>query len=182
MAAWVLAAALGIVGVLRWHRPRERLFGAGLVLVCIAAGLRELDAHLWIGPRLIGDWGMHFRIDWWLSASAPVLPRLLWLGGGIAAATVLVWAGLKVWPRVLLLVWSRDRAWMLFVLAVVLLFCGYAMDDLVGRGQFVPKVYTKAVEESAELLGAILFASAVGLHAWVSLSVRERRAEARLAA
>jgi hypothetical protein len=181
IAAWVAAGLLAIWALFRGRTGRERLFAAWLALLCTLAFLRENDAHLWVNPRVIGEWGVHFRTRWWLSAEAPVLPRLLWLVVGIGAIAAVIMPIIKVSPRTLLLLRGRDGAWLILMLGMIALFGGYAFDDLLGRDQFVPKIYTKVAEEGLELVGAVLVAAAIALHGRITLTAREARAAARLA-
>jgi hypothetical protein len=180
LMAWIVGAGAALWMMARGARRRERLFAGWLAILCTLALLRELDAHLWVNPRTIGDWGMHFRTRWWLSESAPVLPRVMWLLVGLAAIGAVIAPILKVAPRVPTLLRARDGAWLLFILGAAALFSGYAFDDLIGRDQFLPKVITKAAEESCELVGAALFAAGVYLHGRLGLSMREQRALKRL--
>jgi hypothetical protein len=181
IAAWAAASLLAMWALVRGGSGREKLFAMWLLLLCTLAVLRENDAHLWVNPRVIGDWGVHFRSRWWLSPEAPILPRLLWVAVGLGTLGALITPIVKVSPRPLLLLRGRDGAWLVLSLAVVALFGGYAFDDLLGRDQFVPKIYTKVLEEGLELVGAVLMAVAIGMHGKVSLTAREERAAARLA-
>jgi|GEM_PF-2972009 len=177
---WVLAAFIALAVLIRRSRPREKLFAGWLALVSALAAFRELDGHTMLNPETLGAWGVRYRIDWWLSLEAPILPRLVWAAVGVAIVLGLIVPAVKVAPRVIVLTRGRDRAWWLFGASVAALFIGYACDDLIGRGLLMAPVYTKLIEESFELIGAGLFLIGVGLMLHLSLTTREELAAARL--
>ncbi|TVQ61111.1 MAG: hypothetical protein EA378_09685 [Phycisphaerales bacterium] len=182
LAAWILSACVALVVLIRRRRPRERLFAGWLGLVSLLAAFREVDGHILLNPETLGAWGVRYRIDWWLSLDAPVLPRLLWAAGGAVILFGLVVPAIKVAPRWCVLTRGLDRAWWLFGASVGALFVGYACDDLIGRGLLVDPVYTKIIEESFELIGAAVFLLGVALMLHLSLSTREQQAADRLRA
>lgn len=182
IVAWGVGLVAGLWIALRGGEARNRVFAAWLSLLAALAVLRELDAHTLLNPQTMGDWGVRYRIDWWLSGSTPVLPRVLWLLFGAALITALVAPFLRVAPKFVKLLRARDGAWLLFAAGAAALFGGYACDDLLGRGQFVDPKYSKAVEEAMELLGATCFAAGVLGHKRKPLGIREARAERALAA
>lgn len=177
---WVLSACVALAVLIRRSRPREKLFAGWLALVSALAAFREFDGHVLLNPETLGAWGVRYRIDWWLSLDAPILPRLVWVAVGVAIVVGLILPAVKVAPRVIVLTRGRDRAWWLFGASVAAMFVGYACDDLIGRGLFVDPMYTKTVEELFELVAAMIFFAAVCLMLRLSLTTRERKAEARL--
>jgi hypothetical protein len=176
LAAWAMAALVAATMAIKRPRSRDNLFMFWVALLCTLAGLRELDAHLWIGPRTIGYWGVNFWFKWWFSLSAPVLPRVLWFVVGVAVLSGLVLPLVKVWPRWPSLLRSGDRALWCFALGVAALGLGYSFDDLIGRERLFSKNFTKPAEESFELLGACLILAGVCLLARIPLATRERLA------
>ncbi|MCC5785396.1 MAG: hypothetical protein JJU33_01695 [Phycisphaerales bacterium] len=180
MLLWVCSSLLALGVFLYRKRPRERFFAGWLALVSALAAFRETDGHILLNPEVLGSWGVRYRIDWWLSLDAPVLPRVLWAALAVVMAVGLVIPLVKASPKAFLLIKGRDRAWWLFAIAAAALFVGYACDDLVGRGQFVAPIYSQSVEEISELIGALLFLVAIGLTVRLSLSTRERLARERL--
>ncbi len=180
MSLWVCSSLLALGVFLYRKRPRERLYAGWLGLVSALAAFREADGHILLNPEVLGSWGVRYRIDWWLSLDAPVLPRVMWAVVGIVIAVGLVAPLVKASPRAFLLIKGRDRAWWLFAIAAAALFVGYACDDLVGRGQFVAPIYSQSAEELSELVGALLFLLAIGLTVRLSLSTREKMAWERL--
>lgn len=180
MVLWICSSLLASGVFLFRKRPRERFFAGWLALVSALAAFREADGHILLNPEVLGSWGVRYRIDWWLSLDAPVLPRLLWAVLAVLIVVGLVLPIAKASPRAVELLKGRDRAWWLFAIAAAALFAGYAFDDLLGRGQFVAPIYTQSAEEFSELVGAVLFFVAVGLTVRFSLTTRERMARQRL--
>lgn len=174
---WIVCALLAFDLAVRRTRPRERLFSAWLCFGSAIAAMREMDMHIFLNPEYLGDWGVRYRLDWWISAEAPILPRLMWAAIGAAFVFAMLWPLLRTAPRMLTLLRAGDRAFRAFVIAVCAFAVGYACDDLFGRGMFVPDVYSQALEETAELVGvAFVLLGMTDLHAR-SLTTRERRAQ-----
>lgn len=180
IVVWGVSALIAAHLAFRRRPLRDRVFGGWLAVVAALAVMRELDAHTMLNPETLGDWGVRYRIDWWLSGSAPVPARVLWvLVGAVvigAAVAPFVW----VRPKFVQLLRARDRAWLLFAAGAASVIGGYACDDLLGRDQFLPSAVTKSIEESLELLGVTLFALGVALHERLSLGEREALAARRL--
>lgn len=173
---WCLSLVLGLVIAFKPTQVRDRVFGAWLALLAGLAILRELDRHVLLNPETLGEWGVRYRIDWWLSAETPVLVRLVWLVAGAALLTSLILPFTYAAPKFVVHLRARDGAWWLLTLAVAALFLGYAFDDLLGRDQFVASSITKAVEESFELLGAGLWTAGLWSLRRVPLHRREQLA------
>lgn len=124
------------------------------MLAALVAYAREADFHTVLNPRYLGEWGMRYRADWWLNGQVPLWLKLGW---GVALATPVVALGLLVRAsRVQPIEAVRHPTpFVWLALACVGLYAvGYALDDLLGRGLFVPSWVTMFVEEGSELLAA----------------------------
>jgi len=159
---------------------------AGLVLLVEAAGTSAIPellargdrvrAHALYGPILA------LVLLGAFTKSAQV-PFHYWLPGAMQAPTpvsaylhsaTMVKAGVYLLARLspllvrapfFRLMRRGDAPTWLFLMAVGFLALGYVMDDLLGRGQFVPEIFTIALEETAELIGALLFLASLVLNA-----------------
>jgi len=177
---WAIAIMVGVMVVLTRKQVRERFFGGWLSFMSMLALLREADLHTVPKPETLGYWGVHIRLRWWLSADAPVLPRIMWAVIFAAMLAAVIVPIVRVAPKHLPLLKARDAAWRLFLFSGVALLLGYTFDDLLGRGLFVHPVYTQVLEESFELIGATLFCLAIVSIYKISLTSREQRAQALL--
>lgn len=155
LGLWSLSVAASIAVAAR-ARGRQARWGTALLgLMASAALARELDLHIWLNPAHLGEWGVRYRIDWWLDGKVPILLKLGWALVGLVVAGVV---GLMAYqargrPR-----WSEARP-RLFVAAGVCLFTGFVCDDLLRNR--VDLATAQLVEELAELVGALLFLAAV---------------------
>lgn len=176
---WIISAIVG--GLIAWDRRaiRERVFGAWLAMMCVLAALRELDSHIFLNPEFLGSWGVRYRLDWWISLDAPVLPRMFWAIVGVLFLCAVIVPFLRIAPKHVLLLKSRDRAWWMFLISGVALGLGWLFDDVLGRNLFMHPVYTQALEETAELVGAAAFFVAVLSMRKLSLTTRENMAKQR---
>ena len=177
---WAIAIMVGVMVVLTRKRVRERCFGGWLSFMSLLALLREADLHTVPKPENLGYWGVHISLRWWLSADAPVLPRIMWAVIFAAMLAAVIVPIVRVAPKHLPLLMAKDAAWRLFLFSGLGLFLGYTFDDLLGRGRFVHPVYTQVLEESFELIGAALFCLAIISIYKISLTSREQRAIAVL--
>ncbi len=171
LAAWAAAFLAGVGFLLKRPPPRERLFALWLCLVASLAALREMDAHTLLNPETLGAWGVRYRLDWWLSAGAPIGARMLWFVVGALMAGAVVASTARVASMFDELRRGHEAAWVLFALAGAGIVCGYLLDDILGRGRIVPAVYTQGLEESLELAGAVLYTAGVlrlhhHVHGW----------------
>ncbi len=175
----VLGVVMGLALVGRLRVVRDRVFGLWLALVSALIVAREVDAHVLLNPETLGELGVRYRIDWWLSGETSVVLRVVWAVVFVAAGAALFVPAWWVSPRHKALLLGRDRAWWCFFASGVLIGLGWLMDDILGRGQFVPPIYTQAMEETFELLAPMAFAAAMVLLLRVPLGEREARALAR---
>lgn len=159
--AWIASAALAALAAAVGRTPADRLIGAWLATLSVLAALREMDMHHRIRPEAIGEWGMRFRADWWLDGSVPIEVKLVW---GLVAAVVvalLVLPILTVRLPVVRLLLAGDTPLWLLAGAVVLLGCGYMMDDLMRHSPYISKANRWRIEETCETLGAAAYLAAV---------------------
>jgi hypothetical protein len=148
----------------RKSRPSERVIQLWLMLLGLLCGARELDLQLWMNPKRIGEWGVRFRIDWWISSAVPLGIKLAWV-------VVFVTIGVIVYVmarRTLAMLSDkanpvrriplrRNPAVGLFLLAMFSIFLGWVSDDVL-RGLTHP-IWGAMWEESVEFLGAAVFVS-----------------------
>lgn len=148
------AVVLAVLGTLRLPRRVYRAWGGVLALVALGAYAREADFHMVLNPRYLGEWGIRYRADWWLNGRVSLLLKVVWV---VALATPVVVLGLLVRASQVQPIEAVRHPTPFVRLAVAcvgLYAVGYAMDDLLGRGQFVPTWVTMFVEEGSELLAA----------------------------
>lgn len=157
LVMWIASTAAGIAACLRAPSVRDRMDAAWLAIIALAATFRELDAHIYLNPETLGDWGVRYRIDWWLSAEAPLLPRVCWALAGIVAICLLLLPPLVVRAPTLRLLRAGDAAACLFLTAVGLLGLGYITDDVLRHSPLASKENLWRIEELFELLGAAAF-------------------------
>lgn len=182
-AGWCLVRRCG-----RWSRAAS----IWLMLFALAAAAREMHLERALNPKYLGEWGVRFRFDWWVSAETSVLLRLMW--AGIFASVAVMVAGLVRYtlgvggatgesgaqPN---LRNARDffglPGWRWLALTLMLLVAGWGCDDVL-RGR-LHEIWGAMIEESLELLAATCFIVAMGLtcEKWIK-SARESNASTRL--
>ena len=67
------------------HGLRGRALLGWLGVVSALAFAREFDMHESLNPETLGDWGVRYRVDWWIDASVPLTIKAFW-----AAITVVL--------------------------------------------------------------------------------------------
>lgn len=157
---WAASGLVTALTCLAARARRDTLIAAWMTLLCLLGGLRELDLHTVLNPaniHLLGlspEHAVRFRLDWWLSAEAPVGARVLWALAAlvIAGAVIVPFACARIpWFWML---WKREVAvWLLF-LGAGLVASGYVMDDFIGRAPAFAWVGS-AAEEGAEFAGQL---------------------------
>jgi hypothetical protein len=172
---WFFSALLALAGVGRRKASRDRWWLLWLAVLALLAGARELDSHTWLNPAHLGDWGVHYRIDWWASPAAPLVPRLLW--GAIFLALVLL---LSVPPllaraRIPEFVLASDPGMWLLGITAACLGAGWFSDDILRPLRAVHDVIQGA-EETFELLGAAAFLGTVVFSIRTPMRTRAERA------
>jgi len=157
LAAW-LASTLTAAFAFKRHRGRhDRPAIAWLGTLSLLAALREADAHVLLNPAYLGQFGVRYRLDWFLSPNVSLPLRAAWL---VLFATV---ALLLIMPVVLTrlplgcLLCEGDAAAGLFLISILCLAVGYASDDLLRGTHLLPREILKAIEEVGEMLGGFSF-------------------------
>ncbi|MEO1008235.1 MAG: hypothetical protein AAFX79_06690 [Planctomycetota bacterium] len=182
---WMLALLLltrgmarGLRGEVAGWTGRDAWHLGWLMVLSGLAVLREFDAHVVLNPEVLGDWGVRYRLDWWLAADSPVLPRIAWAIAGALGVAAVVVPPVVFRARVFALLRRLDLASILMAAGVALVVAGYLSDDVLGRDQFVPTAYMQMIEEGAELVGVAFVLCAMRVVAARPLAVREGRAAA----
>ena len=158
-AIWLIAAGCGLLALPRQRSLRARAIVRLLGVLALVALAREFDLQEALNPEAMGSYGVHYRIDWWLSTESPVLPRILWAVVAVLLGWLVVTVLSLLRPDPVAALRTGDHsAWML-VAGFAFLFMGYFVDDQL-RG-VVSGVYGKAWEEVSELIGAALYLGAV---------------------
>ncbi|MFG0305086.1 MAG: hypothetical protein ACF8Q5_02590 [Phycisphaerales bacterium JB040] len=164
----VWSASALCAGLLFWRErgPHgHRMVTLWLGVLAVLFLLRELDLHESLNPEVLGDWGVRYRIDWWLDGSVAWWLKGLWAGVGVlvgaAVVVPLVLAGgIRGMPH-------KDSARLrLLAGAAVCLGMGFVFDDLL-RHVITNEAVKQTCEEGWELAGAVLYLGAVlaGAHA-----------------
>lgn len=155
LGVWCLAVLSAGVVAPRIQNAKAFWSTVFLGVLCVLALMRELDMHILLNPKTLGDWGVRFRWDWWVSLSAPVLPRLMWAAiAGVTFVAVFV----PFWKSRGKPDFSKARP-RLFVLALVFLFLGFSADHLIRH--FMLSETVRFFEEYFELIGSVLVWAAV---------------------
>lgn len=155
IVVWALAIVSSVVIAFGLKDRQTRWTTVLLGMLAVGAAAREFDTHIMLNPEVFGQYGVRYRIDWWLDSSVSWMLKAAWAG-----AAMVVGVGL------LAVAWfargrpdffrARPR---LFILGMVFLGLGFVFDDLL-RGK-VRLDIAQAVEESVEMIGAVFYLAAV---------------------
>jgi len=173
VGCWIAAILICFLALLRHHSQGDRLVFWWCVLICALAAARELDAHVLLNPKYLGQFGVHYKPRWFLSSEVNILLRLSWfslflmLGGSIISPLVVLR------QSILRLIRSGDVAAGLFLLSAIGLATGFVFDDTLREITLLDRDVRQAIEEIAELLGAAYFLIGVGSLLWKPLSERK---------
>ena len=152
------AAVWALVAVVALATASSRRGLDGIVLawqgtLALLALARELDLH----ELLHAATPIHFRLRWLLESDASWWWKAGVVGLVLAAALVVVAPLLVLRARWRTLLRRGDRETWLLVAALVSLAAGYLLDDIVGRWTGIDRAWTKPVEETLELVGAVAY-------------------------
>jgi len=158
---WLLSAGLALGAAVRLSNADVRgllvLLGAGALLVAA----RESDLHEKLNPDTFGAWGVHFRRDWWADANTPIAPRILWA----AIALVLLVGGIYFGSRGARAIFARGsrHGRLIWVLAAsaLLMFLGYALDDLLRYREGINLRQSQVVEETLEISASLIYLATI---------------------
>jgi len=180
LLAWLLAACMAWWRLPRTPRGRDRAMTFWLAVVCSLCAAREEDLHVYLNPDRMGDFGVSFRIAWWLDGGVPLALKLAWVVIAAVLLAALLAPLARARPRLALLVLGRDPGVWLFGVGGGFLVLGYLFDDLIGRGLLMSLVASQVLEEGSETVGAALVSASVLLTTRRRLDEREAAAAARL--
>ncbi|MEO1585116.1 MAG: hypothetical protein AAFR96_11180 [Planctomycetota bacterium] len=158
LAIWTGAALFAFA--LAFPQPR-RSDKAAMIVIGAAAALaaaREMDAHVLLNPETIGEFGVRYRIDWWLDGSVSILRKLAWASIAALAIAAAIAATIAAHFHPLLALKARSRAVIYLACTAACLALGFMFDDLL-RGR-IPLAAAQAAEESIETLAPIFFIAA----------------------
>ncbi len=176
LASWCLAAVFAFIACARGPQRDDRLISGWRGVLALVLASRELDLHEELNSDVIGELGIHYRIDWWLDSSVPIWLKAGWGAIALVGIVLLLVPPLLVRPPTFRLLRAGDTSTWLFILAVGLLFLGYALDDFLGRGTIIESIHiTQALEELAELAGVWAFVASCLVLLFVPYSVRKAR-------
>jgi hypothetical protein len=165
-AAQAVVWALSAIVAFATASSRRGLDGgvsAWLGVLALLALLRELDLH----ELLHATTPIHFRLRWLLESDTSI-----WWKAGVVSLVLTV-AAVVLAPLIVLrarwrtLLGHGDRETWLLVAALGCLAAGYLLDDIVGRWAGMDRAWTKPVEETLELAGAVAY--------WVSVEGERAR-------
>lgn len=151
LSVWHLATCFALGGAL-WAAPRDRGTLLMLAMVGAAAASREADLHTMLNPGELGYWGVRYRLRWWMSGSAPILPRLMWAGVALVGIAYGIHLVRRVLPRMI-----KGQGWIAGRMLAIVVFglIGVVCDDLLRNR--VPHLPAQVVEETSESAAAIVY-------------------------
>lgn len=174
-ASIVGTAALGaVLGAMR-SAAGSKGWPAFLGVAALMVFAREADVWMLLNPKHFGEFGVRYRLDWWINGGVALWLKLAWatVFATIGAAMAVTLA--NGWRQAIREHRAGNPTIKLLLLSAGMYLVGYAFDDLVGRDQFVPNWVTMTLEESVELVGAcLLLATCVpGMRRWLAPGVGE---------
>jgi len=167
---WIGALLLCLWALFRWHDRLDQWIFRWFCLICSLTTARELDAQILLNPKYFGQYGVHYRTDWFFSNEfgVSIFLKLIWGAVFIAALTFLFAPLFILRKPIMRLIRKGDTAAGLFLLGITALAIGFIMDDTL----FMSKNLRVAIEETSELLGAIFFFAGIFCLLWISPSQR----------
>jgi hypothetical protein len=165
---WIGALLLCLWALFRWHDRIDQLIFIWLCLICCLAAARELDAQVLLNPKHFGQYGVHYRIDWFFSNKfkVSILLKLIW-GGIFIVVLAFLFAPLFIWRKpIIRLIRNGDTAAGLFLLGIAALAIGFINDDILRGTHFMSVNLRHAIEETSEMLGAIFFLGGICCLLW----------------
>jgi hypothetical protein len=171
---WLLSAIVALATLRRWPTRPDRLLAGWTALVALLAFLRELDLHVFLNPKHLGNYAVRYRIDWWLNGDVSFWLKIGWLTVFLALLTALLYPPWALRLRVFRMARRGDPVVGLFFLAVGLSVLGIVTDDLLRGSKMIPFGVRQTVEEGSEMLGAAAFFASTLLRWWKPLHVYVR--------
>jgi hypothetical protein len=170
---WIAAMLICFLALLRHDSRDDRLVFWWFFLICALAAARELDAQVLLNPKYLGQFGVHYRPNWFLLPEVHILIRLFWFSLFLMLGGIIISPLIVLRKSILRLIRRGDVAAGLFLLSVIGLATGFVFDDTLRRTTFLDRDLRQAIEEIAELLGAAYFLLGTGSLLWKPLSERE---------
>lgn len=164
IVVWAISAVFAVSIAIAPVAREDRLLGLWLFVLSLLATLRELDAQILLNPKTLGEYGVRYKISWWLDGSVPILLKLAWGLLFLGIAFLLLWPVFKARLRLQQMVRTLDLRVLLFGAALVFLAMGFAVDDLMRGSTLVTLETRQMVEETSELIGSIVFLLATREH------------------
>ncbi|MEM1071418.1 MAG: hypothetical protein AAGB48_04125 [Planctomycetota bacterium] len=171
---WICTALIAAAASLRTLRRPDRAAVFLLGVLATVAAARELDAHIYLNPETLGDYGVRYRIDWWLDGAVNPLLKLAWAAAALAVLLLLAVPAFMARSTIWRVLVTRPRAFWLGLAAALCLATGFAVDDLL-RGRIEIHL-AHAIEESVELIGPAFYLAGL-LALYAHAAARRSRAD-----
>jgi len=171
---WVAALLLCVLALFRLRDRLDRLVFKWFCLICSLAAARELDAQVLLNPKHFGQYGVHYRVDWFFSNKfkVSIALKLIWGAIFLSALTALLAPLFILRKPILHLIRKGDTAVGLFLFGIIALAIGFTFDDILRGTRFMSLNLREAIEEPAEMLGAIFFFAGISCLLWKPASQR----------
>ena len=161
---WSVSALLAFRAAFRTSPTEHRLLAFLLAAIALLAALREIDAHIWLNPQHLGALGVRYKINWWLDSNVSLLLKLGWALVFLALACSVLYPLTKSWRTLWRSLLARETVPLLVLASMVFLGMGFALDDLLRHSSRIGPDTRQLMEETAEVLGAALYLTAVITH------------------
>jgi hypothetical protein len=171
---WVAAALLYVMALFRLFNRLDRLVFKWFCLICSLAAARELDVQILLRPKHFGRYGVYDRFDWFFSNKfgQGITLKLIW-GAIFLALLVALLAPLFILRKpIQRLIREGDTAAGLLLFSIVALAIGFIADDTLRGTHFMSLMLRQAIEETAEIFGAIFFLASISCLLWKPPSQR----------
>ena len=174
VVCWVAAILVSIVALFRYNNRLDRMLFAWIGFICGLAAARELDAHVLLNPQYLGQYAVHYRIDWFLSNKfkVSILLKLFWAAIFLGLLALLVAPLFILRKPILRLIRNGDLATGLLLLGTIGLAMGFVFDDILRETHFISLTLRQGIEENAEMLGAVFFLAGICCLSWKEPSQR----------
>ena len=174
VACWVAALLLCVVALSRYNNRLDRLVFKWFCFICGLAAARELDAQVLLNPQYLGQFGVHHRIDWFLSNKfkVSIFLKLMWAAIFLVPLTLFIAPLFILRKPILRLIRNGDVATGLFLIGIIGLAIGFVCDDTLRGTHFISSNLRQVIEETAEMLGALFFLTGICCLFWKPTSQR----------
>jgi hypothetical protein len=169
---WFMSMLICFLALSRQCKQIDRLVIWWICLLCFLAAARELDAQIFLNPKYLGQFGVHYKTRWFLSPEVNFFLKLFWFMVFLTLGGFLFYPLIKLGRHIIRLIRNGDAATGFFLLGATGLITGFLFDDILRKTTFLDKDFRESVEEVAELLGAAFFFMGTGLLSWRPFSER----------